>query len=337
MPGSEDFVRRLRKLLEDGASHTVLLSGAQGSGKTAWAKALAAAWLCQNPQADGACGSCASCVYFASGTHPDFTALLPEKEGGRLPIDSLRENIHAQIALAPQVGTRSVWLIDADALSEAGQNALLKVLEEPPAHAYFVLTVSETAKLLPTLLSRAEILAVPPLSDERLDRLLREEGIEDPAVRQLALTFSRGLPGPAEKIAKDERFPQLRRDAFARLKAFPEHTIAELLTADYDDLAEAKGEINVIIMFWQSFMRDLSLIACGARDEFLMHRDLAPELRALARRYQLNADDAAAVIQILNETRQRLEANGNFEMTVCRMLLLTREEFLHARNSRHQV
>lgn len=337
LPGSPEFARRMASVPLENRSHTVLLSGAEGSGKTAWAKALAAAWLCSEPTEKGACGRCESCSYLAAGTHPDYTELVPEKAGARIPIDELRSKVHAEVSMAPQIGSKSVWFIAGDALSEGAQNALLKVLEEPPAHAYFVLTVSETARLLPTLLSRAVILAVPPLGSEELDALLQKEGVTDPLRRRLAVTFARGLPGLALEIAGNERFPSLRREFLDWLKTFPEHTAAETLTADFQFFESIRSDLRVMMMFWQSFVRDISLIVRGADEKYLMHRDLQKELEGLAASYPLSAGNAEAVIRILNETEQRLLANGNFEMQICRMLLLTREEFLYARNSRHQV
>lgn len=337
MAGSEAFAESLAGLVAEKRTQTVLLSGPPGSGKTAWAEALAAAWLCENPGPDGACGTCASCRYFEAGTHPDYEMLAPEKEGGQIPIENLRRRVHAEVSMAPQVGKRRVWLIEGDALSEAAQNALLKVLEEPPAHAFFVLTVRETARLLPTLLSRAVCLAIPPLSREALEQLLEKAGFADDERRSLAVTFARGLPGTALEIAREERFPRLRRQVLDWLKGFGERSLAEVLTSDYQFFEAERQDLSDIFLFWQSFMRDLTLIGRGAKDELLMHRDLAPELRALAERLRLSADQTGAVIHILNETERRLQGNGNFEMQICRMLLLTREEFLHAGSSRHQI
>lgn len=315
-------------------SQTVLLSGPAGSGKTAWAEALAAAWLCKDLQDDGACGRCEACHYFSAETQPDFIELVPEKKGGQIPIEELRRRVHAEVNMAPQIGRRKVWLIAADALSEGGQNALLKVLEEPPPHAFFVLTSEERERLLPTLLSRAVCLAVPPLPRAALAELLEEQGAGSEEQRQLALTFARGLPGLALDIAKNEAFPELRRELWTWLKAFAGHNTAERLTEDYQFFESRRADLSDLLMFWQSFMRDLLLLNEENGEAHLMHRDMLPELRAFGKQCPLDSERAAAVVTILNETEQRLKANGNFEMNVCRMLLLTGEEIDYARNHR---
>lgn len=146
-----------------------LLTGPAGIGKQAFARAIAAALLCESPAHDHqACGQCQACRWFAAGSHPDFRLLTPlqdepeDEEKGkaakrRLPvikIDSVREIIEFAHLSAHRGGKRVVVVEPAESLNPAAANALLKVLEEPPADVVFVLVSDAPQRLLPTIKSR---------------------------------------------------------------------------------------------------------------------------------------------------------------------------------------
>lgn len=323
---------QLASLVFENQTQTVVLTGPGGSGKYSWALALAAAWLCESPSVNGACGVCPSCRYFSAETHPDYIELLPEAEAKTIPIDEIRSRIHAEIATSPQIGQRRVWVLDGDQIQEASQNSLLKVLEEPPDYARFILTVTDQTKLLPTLISRATVISIPRLKDEELDLVLTAGGVEDVETRALAITFAKGLPGLALELAQNETYPEIRRSTLAWLSALPDHDLDVLLTDDFRYFDENRGEIDTVLMFLQSFVRDLAILNADVEHKNLMHKDLVQELKQLARRLPLTAEKASNIIRILNDTEYRLHGNANFEMAICRMLILLREEIVNVRN-----
>ncbi len=152
-----------------------LLQGRAGIGKLVFAEALAASLLCESPQTDGlACGQCLSCGWLEQGNHPDFRLITPEdkietdesgaeksKKRNHILVDQIR-GIADMVGLSShRQGMRVVLLHPAEALNLESANALLKMLEEPPAGMVFVLVSHQPQRLLPTIRSRCHKVTMP--------------------------------------------------------------------------------------------------------------------------------------------------------------------------------
>lgn len=152
-------------------SHAYLVTGGGGDSRAALVKRLTAAYLCQGERPP--CGRCRACRKAAAGTHPDVSRTVPPPDRQEITVDQIRA-LRADAYVRPNEGRRKVYIIDpADAMNPAAQNALLKVLEEGPAYAAFLLSTDRPGKLLDTVRSRCELLALPPEEDPP-DRSLAE-------------------------------------------------------------------------------------------------------------------------------------------------------------------
>lgn len=167
---------RLRENLERSIqrghiSHFYLITGPKGSGKHTLAKLLAAAILCR--ENDPPCFGCQSCRKVMDGNHPDFiTVDDPEKK--TVPVDLIR-GARADIYIRPNESEYKVYLFPrAQDMGLPGQNALLKVLEEPPEYVVFLLLADNPEKLLPTVRSRCTELPLLPLPEKTLISALAE-------------------------------------------------------------------------------------------------------------------------------------------------------------------
>ena len=142
-------------------AHFYLISGPEGAGKKTLARLLSAALLCRDP-ARRPCGQCPQCRKAMSGQHPDvITVDDPEKK--TVPVKLVRQ-ARDELFIRPNEGRRKILYIPrAQDLSPAGQNALLKVLEEPPEYAVFLLLSDSPSRLLPTVRSRCVLLPLQPL------------------------------------------------------------------------------------------------------------------------------------------------------------------------------
>ena len=197
--GNEQLKENLTAARRKGRmSHFYLLSGPRGSGKHTLAQLIAAAMLCESK--DGPCGVCRHCRKVLSGNHPDYITIDdPTKK--TVPVDLIRQ-ARADIYIRPNEGQRKIYLFPrAQDMGIPGQNALLKVLEEPPAYGVFILLTDNPEKLLPTVRSRCTELKLLPLSEGLLRKQLEKEFPEaDPDAVAAAIMRSGGYLGQAKQL-----------------------------------------------------------------------------------------------------------------------------------------
>lgn len=156
-------------------SHAYIITGGSASSRQAFAKRLTAAYLCERgPQP---CGVCRHCRKVAADIHPDVFHLSLLEDKREIMVAQARA-MRADVFVQPNEGERKVYLIDpADTMNEESQNALLKVLEDGPAYAAFLLLTANPGRLFSTIRSRCETLALPP-EEEAPDPLLAERAHE---------------------------------------------------------------------------------------------------------------------------------------------------------------
>ena len=144
-------------------SHAYLVTGGNGDSRADLVRRLTAAYLCEGERPP--CGGCRACRKAAAGTHPDVFHTAPAPDKQEIAVDQIRA-LRADAYIRPNEGWRKVDVIaPADAMNPAAQNALLKVLEEGPAYAAFLLDAAQPGRLLDTVRSRCELLALPPEED----------------------------------------------------------------------------------------------------------------------------------------------------------------------------
>ena len=209
-------------------SHFYLLSGPRGAGKHTLADLIAAAMLCKEP--DGPCGVCRSCRKVLSHNHPDYITIDdPTKK--TVPVDLIRE-ARADIFIRPNEGDKKIYLFPrAQDMGIPGQNALLKVLEEPPAYGVFLLLTDNPEKLLPTVRSRCVELKLRALPDGLLERKLREE-FPDADSDRLAAAIGRsgGYLGQARELLSGQGLSEHTMNFAAAFAARDVFGLQKLLT-----------------------------------------------------------------------------------------------------------
>ena len=205
----------LAKLVQAKAQlpHALLVRGPRGIGKLLFARALAQALLCESPSPQGlACETCAACVWFAAGTHPDFRQVEPESESGDgdgaeegEPERKERGKKPATAILVDQIrtlpdfinisshrgGPKAIVMQPAEAMNPNAANALLKNLEEPPPGAHFILVSHRPHQLLPTIKSRCRQIALNGPSKDAAVAWLADNGVRSP---ELALAHTGNAP-----------------------------------------------------------------------------------------------------------------------------------------------
>jgi len=229
--------------------HAILLHGRRGIGKRHLANVLAQSLLCETPAASGlACGTCAGCALVASDNHPDFRLVVPGidlptrddasedgdepievappsstrrgKPSREIKIDQVRELAEFLTTTTHRGGARVVELVPAEALNASSANALLKMLEEPPADSVFLLVADELDAVLPTIRSRCVLLRAPMPAHDVALRWLREQGVGD-AEQRLAEAAGAPLSAAASAEADEtgRRLPADLKEALLGLLA----------------------------------------------------------------------------------------------------------------------
>lgn len=196
--------RMLAAVEQDRLGHALLFSGPEGVGKRNFAEQLVARLLCNAPQAEGAaCGQCNACIQREAGSHPDVIRVQPEEGKREISVRVIRA-LAEKLSLSRHYQSPRVALVDpADALNASSINALLKMVEEPPAATHLIFISESLQRLAPTLRSRCQITRFGIPDREQSLRWLQEQGASD-ADAQQAMDDGGGAPLAAvEWLEKD--------------------------------------------------------------------------------------------------------------------------------------
>jgi DNA polymerase-3 subunit delta' len=314
-------VDALRRHVAAGAvRQAYLITGPEGIGKATLAGAFARALVCtdEDPQ-DRPCGRCSACQRSGSRNHPDVHWLMAD---GGLKIDQVRE-LQRELALSPYEAQRRVAVLpDFETASKEAANALLKTLEEPAPHAVLIITAASEEALLPTLVSRCEVLALRPLAVAELAAALEAQGSDqESAVRLAALSL--GRPGWALAMMKDpERLE--RRTALA-------DDGLRLLRLSWTDRFEYVQDINrhkepadnrqataEVLDIWLGLWRD---VLHGVYEVDRPRCSPVPEYEIEKLAARLERGRVEAVLRSIETGLQRLGGNANPVLTLEAVML----------------
>ncbi len=160
------FKQLSSRIADNKLHHALLIQGPSGIGKSSFVLQLGQLLLCKARQGHKVCGQCQSCLLNSSSTHPDLHVVESDKQIG---VEQIRDAIKKLISSAHMSGAKVLIIYDAHTMTESSANALLKTLEEPTANTFLLLTTDKPERLLPTIKSRCEKLALPlPTSDSTL-------------------------------------------------------------------------------------------------------------------------------------------------------------------------
>ena len=318
--------------------HAVLLCGPRGTGKRQMALELAKAVNCRG-EGPAPCGSCSSCRKVEALNHPDVHSLMPlppqrnkkaagdlrqslleylrdKRELPRGSVNIARENIRVLQRDMTYAPAESVWKVglvfEAESMHPAGANSLLKILEEPPGHAIFILVSSAPERLLPTVLSRCQRLVFKRLGEDQVRRWLQQEGLEGDRL-ELALQLGGGRVQRALQMVGDE-LDEVRRQAEEFLQAglAGKDGVYWALVEEWGS-SGARQQVEIFLEILCTYMRDLFLLNQG-RDQAAVHRDRGPVLGELAG--SLSVEQIEGLALEVERAFQSLHRNVNLRLVL---------------------
>lgn len=258
--GNERLRENLSRSVRSGRiAHFYVISGPAGSGKHTLARLLAAAILCKGQEKP--CLSCPACRKVLSGAHPDFiTVDDPEKK--IVPVDLIRQ-ARADMFVRPNEADRKIYLFPrGHNMEPPSQNALLKVLEEPPEYGVFLLLTENAEKLLPTVRSRATELSLQPLPEQVLTAQLQKQFPQaSPEELSAAMMRSGGYLGQAVQLLSDGNLLAPQTEEFAKAFAAKDTLALALLLASMERWK--RDQLIPMLQQWEALLQDALVCRSG--------------------------------------------------------------------------
>jgi len=311
-------VDMLKKHVTNGTTrHAYLFAGPPGLGRRSLALRFAQALNCETPTEAGIpCGQCRDCRQIAAMQYADLTIVQAEAEGGTLKVDQIRE-ARRTLTLKPyQAKYRFALFLRFQEANDNAANALLKTLEEAPSYAVLILTADNPEQLLPTIVSRCEVLRLRPLKVEELMKELESRGIESGRAKLIA-HISGGRFGYAQRLLEDDALLEWREERLNDLQTLISASRVEKF-AYADKLARDKETMRQAVLVWLSYWRDVMLRTAHASTP-LVNVDRNVEIEDLAQRLDLPI--ARQVVSGLEDVLEKMERNVNSRL-LAEVLLL---------------
>ncbi len=299
--------------------HAYIIEGKRGIGRMTLAKAFGAELL----------------KTLTPETHPDFTVVTnqwydPTKKQENVLIETVRA-MKKDAYIRPYAGERKVYIIPlADTMQAPAQNSLLKVLEEPPAYCVILLLAENANAFLPTILSRAQVLRMQPVSPAQVENFLTEHR-QIPREKALQLSIlSGGAIGRALELLEDEEAIALREETLKRFLAICDGTYKDM----YDFvrfLKQHKADITLILEVLLSFGRDVMHRKLRLSSMPVINGDKEEELERFC--HKLPRESSLRLNEITVQYQKMIEQNVNYSAAVLCMVTEYWEE-IHGRNYR---
>ena len=316
--GHEQIKEHMQAAIRDKKPfHAYLFQGEEGVGKEALARTFAAGLQCQSESADKPCKECVSCRQMESGNQPDVIWVTREKAS--LGVDEIREQLCNTMDIKPFSSPYKIYLVpEAEKMTEAAQNALLKTIEEPPEYGIVILMTSNISALLPTIQSRCLTMEFRPLSTAVVESYVKEHCQVPDYQARASAAFAQGNLGKAMRYAKSEDFIERKDHIISLLRHVEQMDLSEML-AVIIDLGTRKDEVRDYIDLMVLWYRDVLLFKATKDINQLLFQDEASYIsrEASHRSYEKIEE----ILQAFEKAKVRLRANVNFDITMELMLL----------------
>ncbi|WHE07263.1 DNA polymerase III subunit delta' [Thermoanaerobacterium thermosaccharolyticum] len=295
-------------------ANAYLFIGESGFGKEFMAKYFAMMINCKSGSKP--CLSCPSCIQMISGNHPDIFFIEPD--GISIKVETLRNVVINNAYVKPYNSYKKIFIIkEAEKMTEQAQNSILKTLEEPPEYGLFILTSSKMEGLLPTIVSRCEIIRFTRESDEVIEEYLINEKKIDRSMAKKIASIANGNYGKANLLI-DEGYSKVRSELGDILYSVINQDKA-LRLESFKFFDENREMIDDIIDIMFSYLRDLMILKLLGSEECIINKDMSDKLRMLST--NLTGFKLNNIINEIEELAFNLKSNANYQLAIEKFLL----------------
>lgn len=259
--GNEQLKSTLERMAVSGrTAHSLIISGEKGSGRKSIAKYYTQALMCEAPVEGRPCGVCNTCKNICNDVHPDV--IYPKKTGklGNYSVETAREVIaDAYIKPNNSSGCKVYIFADCCNVDDRTQNALLKLIEEPPEYAYFIFTCGSKSEFLPTIISRCVCFTTSPCTEEEAAEALAESGHGQQEI-SAAVSCFHGNIGMCESYISDGEL----RKRVDLTKSLADSIIRKdeyALTVGLFSLGRERGDVRETLSMLDKLVRDAAVLA----------------------------------------------------------------------------
>ncbi len=306
-------------------SHAYILNGESGMGKKMLAKAFAMTVQCEKKGTEP-CMECHSCKQFLSGNNPDIRWVTHEKPAS-ISVEDIRTQLNNDIVIRPYEYSHKVYIIDeAEKMTVASQNALLKTIEEPPSYAIILLLTANKEMLLETILSRCVVMEMRPVENERIVRYLKEEEMIVEYRAREAVAFAGGNIGKAKEMCASDDFFEFKEDVLRLAKGIDKMLVADMNEHIKIIAKEYKEKIGIYLNLLEFWYRDVLIYKVDANSRNMMYQKEEKAIREQAQKLSYKAIDK--IFKKIEDVRGQLKSNVNFEI-VLEMLFVTIRDEIH--------
>jgi DNA polymerase-3 subunit delta' len=304
-----------RSLSTGRLAHAYLFLGPEGSGQEETAHYFAKSVLCEST-GDKPCGECVQCRKFESGNHPDVIQIEPD--GNAIKIAQVRE-LQKAFSFKTMESARKVYIIhQADRMTVEAANSLLKFLEEPTTPVLAILLAESRSKLLPTIISRCQLVPFARRPVDVVQEQLQGEGI--PQSRARFLAYLKQSVGAAREFASEEKFADILTtmvqlsEELATRRGNPLITIQDKVIKPGWQSSDIEGLLDCLAWWY----RDLMHVSLGLDSTVAADAQLE-RYRSQAATYR--SEQLVEMIDIILTTKKRLQGNANVQLTLEHMIL----------------
>jgi len=274
-------------------SHAYLFYGLAGSGKKTMAHAFLQSIMCEDTLEGEPCGHCENCLLIGSESHPDLYVFSSDDKKS-VSVEKVRGLI-ADVYIKPFKSKHKVYFIaEADKLTVQAQNALLKVLEEPPSYTVFLLICDNISAMIDTVLSRVIKIPFEGASDEELKNMLLANYGGDSV--DTVVASAGGSIGRAKELMENADIVRIGQEAFTVLEKVLLGDETEIFSA-VQFFEKQKTEVDFILDFWLTSLHDVMMIK-SRRMDYVVHKPYIEKTKKMADKLSLKA-----VVSIMDEIK----------------------------------